>query len=259
MIGSGTLRPSGVRSSPCHLLEVGNASVLLDLGPGSVHGLARLGKDWESVTDVVLSHYHTDHIADLPHLLFALRWGLVEPRKAPLAVVGPPTLETRVDHLAMAHGPFIRTQDFPITYVERPRQGEWPGPAGTTLSFYPTPHTDESVAVRVQGEGWVFGYTGDTGPDPAVAEFLEGADVIICECGTSDPAPLANHLSPAGVAALAQVAQPDTLVITHVYPPLRPHEAAAQVASAGFEGRVIAAEDGMTFPLGGPGSHQVEH
>ncbi|NNF26900.1 MAG: MBL fold metallo-hydrolase, partial [Gemmatimonadetes bacterium] len=60
VIGSGTLRPSAVRSSPCHLLEVGQASVLLDIGPGSVHGMARLGKAWGSVTHVLLSHYHTD-------------------------------------------------------------------------------------------------------------------------------------------------------------------------------------------------------
>ena len=44
VIGSGTLVPSGRRSSPCHLLETEDSLLLLDAGPGAVHGLARHGK-----------------------------------------------------------------------------------------------------------------------------------------------------------------------------------------------------------------------
>ncbi len=224
--------------------------MLLDVGPGSVHGLARLGKPWWAVSHVVLSHYHTDHIGDLAHLLFALRWAPPEPRSDPLDVIGPPGLQDLIEHLAAAHGPFFREQSFPLRYTEQPRRGSWHAPGDVTVSFHPTPHTEESVAMRVEGAGWTLGYTGDTGPDEDVGDFLAGSDVLICECGYGDPPPAPHHLSPRGVAALARAANPGLLVLTHVYPPLRPQDAPGEVAGAGYGGRVVAAEDGLALSLG---------
>ncbi len=250
VIGSGTLAPSADRSCPCHLVESGSIALLLDVGPGAVHGLARHGKAWWKVSHLVLTHYHTDHFGDLPHLLFALKWGASSPRTRPLHVLGPPGLRVRVDALRAAHGDFIVAPGFPVVYEEVARQATWTeARSSMRLRFFPTPHTDESVAVRVETERCAVGYTGDTGPEPALGAFFEGVDILVSECAYADPVAAGNHLSPASVAAMAHRARPGTLVLTHLYPPLEADSVPALVREAGYAGRVVCAHDGQTFRI----------
>lgn len=250
VVGSGTLVPSGERSSPAHFVECGDARLLLDAGPGAVHGLARLGAAWWKISHVVFTHYHTDHFGDLPHLLFALKWGCPEPRTRPLHVLGPPGLLDRIEALRRAHGDFMVRPGFGLAYEEVDREGSWGGGEGVPrLRFHPVPHTESSVAVRLELAGRSVGYTGDTGPQGSLGAFLRGVDLLISECAYPDPAPPGRHLSPASVAAMAAAARPGVLVLTHVYPPLDPHAAPGLVAAAGFRGRVVSADDGARFVL----------
>ncbi len=251
VIGSGTLVPSPNRGCPCHLVESGGFALLLDVGPGAVHGLARQGKPWWRIGHVVLTHYHTDHLGDLPHLLFALKWGAPAARTRPLRVVGPPGLRLRVEALRAAHGNFMVDPGFPVAYEEVDRRATWTAGRGSVrLRFRPTPHTEQSVAVRVELNGGAVGYTGDTGPEPSLGAFFAQTNVLVSECAFADPPPARNHLSPRSVAAIARRAQPDTLVLTHVYPPLDAASVPALVRAAGYEGRVVCAHDGQHFSIG---------
>src|SRR5690606_14221576 len=54
-----------------------------------------------------------------------------------------------------------------------------------------------------------------------------------------------GHLSPTRVAELALVAEPRTLVTTHVYPALDPERVPELVREAGYAGPVLAARDGL--------------
>lgn len=256
VIGSGTLVPSGERSSACHLLEAGEHNLLLDLGPGAVHGMARHGKSWWRVTHVVFTHYHTDHLADLPHLLFALKWAAPSPRSLPLHVLGPPGLRNRVAALRTAFGDFIVDPGFRVDYREVDRGGSWEraGDGAPSLRFLPVPHTGSSVAVRVAAGDRSLGYTGDTGPDPALGPFFRGVDLLVSECGQPDPPPSPCHLSPSSVAAMARSARPQTLVLTHLYPPLDCASAPRLVREAGYDGVVVCARDGQRFVLEGSGT-----
>lgn len=251
VVGSGTLAPSANRSSPCHLLEADDACVLLDAGPGAAHALARLDKPWWEITHVVFSHYHSDHFAGLPHLLFALKWGRqAAARERPLRILGPPGLRTRAEALRAAYGDFIADPGFETTYHELSRDARWTDDrASLDVRFAPTRHTDHSVAVRVRLGSATAGYTGDTGPAPAVGRFLAGVDVLVSECAYPDPPPADNHLSPKSVAGLAGNADPGTLVLTHLYPPLDAGSTPALVRAAGYDGPVVCAEDGQAFVL----------
>ena len=251
VVGSGTLVPSGRRSSPCHLLEGDHFLLLLDAGPGAVHGLARHGKPWWEVTHVVLTHYHADHFSDLPHLLLALRWALPSPRTRPLHVLGPPGLSDRVGALRRAFGEFMVDPGFEVGYHEVERDGIWNGTGvgAPSLAFLPVPHTATSVGVRVTLGNRSIGYTGDTGPDPALGSFFRGVDVLLSECGHADPPPSASHLSPASVAAMARDAEPGALVLTHLHPPLDCASGPRLVREAGYRGKVMCARDGDGFVL----------
>ncbi len=251
VIGSGTLVPSADRASPCHLVETGADMLLLDLGPGAVHGLARHGKPWWKVSHVVVTHFHTDHMGDLPHLLFALKWAAPAPRRRALHVLGPPGLNARAEALRAAHGDFIVAPGFPVAYEEIDAPATWTGPdASPRLGFIPTPHADGSVAVRVDTEDGSVGYTGDTGPNPALGAFFAGVDTLVSECAYADPPPADNHLSPVSVAAMARAAGPATLVLTHLYPPLEADSVPEMVREAGYSGRVVCARDGQGFHIG---------
>lgn len=250
VLGSGTLLPDDDRRSACHHLRAGDFRGLLDCGSGAVHGFDRHGVAWQELDAVALTHFHTDHIGDLGPLLFALKHGVRPPRTEPLTVLGPPELRRVVDGLAQAFGEYVLDPGFPVRVEERGRTGTWSAEGGSPrVRFHPTPHTDHSVAHRWEGDGWVVGYTGDTGPDADTAAFLAGADVLVTEVAVPDSSTVEHHLSPRSAAELARAAQPGLLVTTHVYPPLVPDEVPELVRRAGFTGRVAPARDGLVVEI----------
>lgn len=249
VVGSGTVVPEGDRGGACYWLEMGETRALLDCGPGAVQGLARFRLPWERVTDLVLTHFHADHVGGLPGLFFALKHGLLpERREAPLTVRGPPGTRRLFERLADALGDFLLEPGFPVRIGEvGPDEAVELG-GGLVLRAHATSHTDESQAVRVDGPVGV-GYTGDTGPSETLGPFMAGLDLLVCECSLRDEEVGDNHLSPSRVARIAGAARPGRLLLTHIYPHLRRLDVAGLVREAGYDGIVELAYDGLAFPL----------
>ncbi|MGI9077569.1 MAG: MBL fold metallo-hydrolase, partial [Gemmatimonadaceae bacterium] len=65
-IGTGTVSPSPTRVCAGVLIEFGTVRLLLDCGPGITHRMATLGIDWMGITHIAVTHFHPDHIADIP-------------------------------------------------------------------------------------------------------------------------------------------------------------------------------------------------
>lgn len=251
IIGSGTVVPSPQRvCAGIHVADAADARVLLDCGPGVVHHMARFGVAWHRLTHVVFSHFHTDHIGDLPLLLFALRHGLRAPRRAPLTVLGPPGIREKLERLADAFGDYVRDPGFTVTIdaVEAGRPVRLG--ADSTLRAHSTPHTDASFGYRLESDGAVFGYTGDTGPSEALGDFMRDADILVAECSVPDEEPVEGHLTPATLAALARRARPGRLVVTHVYPQLPVADVPGRLAHHGWTGPVVMAHDGLRLETG---------
>src|SRR2546430_16051470 len=99
-VGPGTVAPSGPRPSACHWVSRARLKILLDCGPGALHRLAQFGLPWPEVTHVVLSHFHPDHWAELPMLVYALKYTTVPPRQEPLVILGPPGVVRRAQQPA---------------------------------------------------------------------------------------------------------------------------------------------------------------
>lgn len=251
VVGSGTVVPEGDRGGSCYYLELEDARVLMDCGPGAVQSLARWGLPWPELTHLILTHFHADHVGAVPGLLFSLKHGIRPARTAPLDVWGPPGTVALFQGLAGVLGDFVLDPGFPVRVRDLPRGGETGLGAGAVLRTHPTPHTEESQALRLEGEGVAVGYTGDSGPSEALGAFFRGVDLLLAECSLLDEEVGDNHLSPGRVARLAVVARPRRLLLTHVYPHLREgYDVVRLVREAGYrEGEVELAFDGLSHRL----------
>ena len=84
--GSRSPLPSPGRAEACILVEAGDDIYIFDLGNGSMDNLNQYQLPWPNVKAVLITHMHSDHIADLPdaHLQ---SW--IQGRNSPLMVYGP--------------------------------------------------------------------------------------------------------------------------------------------------------------------------
>ena len=84
--GSRSPLPSPGRAESCVLIEAGDDIYIFDLGNGSVNNLTQYQVPWPNVKAVLITHMHSDHMADLPdaHLQ---SW--IQGRTSPLKVYGP--------------------------------------------------------------------------------------------------------------------------------------------------------------------------
>lgn len=250
LLGSGTLVPDRRRHSAAHHVAGKGFAVLFDCGAGTLHGMERYGVAWTELTHLVLSHFHTDHVGDVAALLFALKHGAGPYRTVPLTLLGPPGTAGFVERLVDAHLGYFRELGFELRVEEVPREGGWADPDGRFhLGTFPTPHTEHSIACRLEAGEGVVGYTGDTGPSRPVGRFLRGCHLLVAECSLPDPLEVDTHLSPATLAELASEARPELLIATHLYPSLEPGELPELVRAGGYGGEVRVGWDGMVVEV----------
>jgi ribonuclease BN (tRNA processing enzyme) len=248
VLGSGTVAPSARRVAASYVVAAGDTLLMLDCGAGTLHRAALYGVPWHAVTHVALTHYHVDHWGELPHLLFALRWGIEPSRRAPLTLLGPHGLADRLRHLSAAFGEWVTEPGYPLEPVELPAAGQRALGSGVTLEWMPTPHTDESIAYAVTYGGRRLVYTGDTGVSAELARWAHECDLLVAECSLPDDRAMAIHLTPSQAGALARDARAKSLILTHFYPPV---EAAQPARRAGetYGGPIAAAADGDRFVI----------
>lgn len=252
VVGSGTVVPEGDRGGSCSHMEAGGVRLLVDCGPGAAGSMARHGVPWDRLTHLALTHFHGDHVGGLPALFFAFKHAVRPPREEPLEVLGPVGTDRLFRKLSDALGGYVTDPGFPVEIREVEPESEVELREGVTLRARETPHTDESLAYRVDASapGASVGWTGDTGRAPELGSLFEEVDVLLAECSLPEEEVGDNHLSPSGVAEIASAARPGRLLLTHVYPHFRSgRDVPSLVRAAGFTGRVELARDGAVCAL----------
>jgi ribonuclease BN (tRNA processing enzyme) len=200
------------------------------------------------MTHLFISHFHVDHVGELASLLFAFRHGMKTDRSDPFTVIGPVGLDQVTEGLKMSFGAKLFEGRFPIsvrivTPGERLDLGN-----DSTLSVAKTPHTPESLAVRIESRGRALCYTGDTAYNEELAGFFGKADVLISECSFREPREGVRHLSVKEAARLASHAEVEKLIVTHFYFDADETELKDELERV-FSGEVIIGRDGLVVEV----------
>ena len=90
LLGTGSPIPDPNRAGPSTLVRAGGQALLVDCGRGVLQRAAAVGVGAAGLSALLLTHLHSDHIADLGDVLIT-RWiSTFTPDPAPLPIIGPP-------------------------------------------------------------------------------------------------------------------------------------------------------------------------
>jgi len=240
VLGSGTRVLLPERSMAGYALSYGNHLLLLDCGDGVIRRGLEAGLPLIAADAILITHFHLDHIADLPPLLWALHGEGKQRSERPLHVYGPPGLRNFFAGLPVLYGNWINEIAVPLHVQEVSAQTFQTGP--WQVHTLPMNHGVPANGYRLQAGSTVLAYTGDTGPCPEIAELAAEAEVLIAECSFPNGQGMANHLTAGEVGEIARAANCRRVLLSHLYPESLAAPVVAQCREF-FSGEVKLAHD----------------
>jgi ribonuclease Z len=101
LAGTGAPLPDINRVGPCIVVAAGDRLYIIDAGQGSARNIGLMGFNIAKVDAILLTHFHSDHIADLGEMMLQ-RWAAGSNVK-PVDVIGPKGVETVVEGFNRAY------------------------------------------------------------------------------------------------------------------------------------------------------------
>jgi ribonuclease Z len=250
VLGSGTSVPHPRRSSSSHWVETATGSLLLDLSGPALHRMAEEGCDWAGLDAVWISHFHLDHVGGLAPFLFGTRHApQTQRRTKPLVVYGPRGLRRLLESFDAAGDYGLFEQPFPLEVREVSPRSEFDLFAGLRAETFSTPHTRESLALRITDEdGASLVYTSDTGYTEALAGFARSAGLFLMECSFFRSKPVETHLELADAMRLARLSGARRVMLAHLYPEWDGVDIPAEARPL-WDGETVEARDGLRLEI----------
>jgi ribonuclease BN (tRNA processing enzyme) len=246
VLGSGTSVPHPHRSSSAYWLETQRGYVLLDMGPDAAHRMAQERLNWPELDTIWISHFHLDHAGGLAPFLFGARWApQLRARQKPLRIFGPRGLAQLIHRVNDANDYKLFEQVFPIQIVEVEPGQDFEIFPGLGASAFSTPHTKESLAIRLTEAGdKSLVYSSDTGVSEQFIDFARDVDVLVLDCSFRRDKPIDTHLNLAEAMHVARECKPRTLMLTHLYPEWDTKNIVAEAKKL-WQGNIIESMDGL--------------
>jgi ribonuclease BN (tRNA processing enzyme) len=227
-------------ASSGYLLEHEDFKLLIDCGSGVLAKMQNIIKP-EELDAVLISHYHPDHIADIGVLQHArLIQGFLGKSFPTLPIYGHSYDETEFAKLTY--------KEITKGIAYSPNEVLTVGPF--QVSFLKTDHPVPCYAMRIEVNGKLLVYTGDSSFKEEFIEFGKDADLLLCECNfyqhqNGKPAGHMNSVDAGKFAASAGVKQ---LILTHL-----PHygdiSKLISEASSEYTGIIKLADEFQTISL----------
>ncbi len=255
LLGTGSPIPDARRAGPSTLVRAGGQTFLVDCGRGVQQRMTAAGVGANGLSALLLTHLHSDHIADLGDLIIT-RWVTTfTPDPAPLQIIGPPGTAEVVDATLRAFGFDIGyriahhadlTDPPPVEVREYTDGAVWDSD-GVRIAVAPTDHrpVTPTIGFRIEHAGASVVLAGDTVPCDSLDSLASGAGALVhtvIRKDLVDRMPMQRirdicdyHSSVEQAAATATRAGVGILVLTHYVPGMEPGHG-GRLASAGGHG-----------------------
>jgi len=252
VLGSGSCLVAQKRTSSGYLIETSDSLVMLDTGTGTTKTMREKGFSTRELDAIVNTHRHPDHVSDLVPIIQDKVVRSFSEEEPNLTLYGPEDhihyVKDRMHHEMREHWEdFNEKFGFRIDVKELNKTDEI---AGLKVESFYAEHGPEDfncVSLKLSEEKTVF-FTGDTDYFEGLAENASGADMIVADCSKPDELKSEGHMTPSECAKVAQKADVETLVLSHLYPEAEESDI-AEKASEIFKGEIIVAEDLMTLEV----------
>jgi len=250
VVGCSGSFPGPDSAASCYLIEVEDRDriwrIVLDLGSGALGPLQQL-VDLQQIDAVLISHLHPDHFMDLCGLYVARRYHPSGTTASPLPVYGP---AHTFDRLLQAYGPDAADELSKVYDFRQVTDGGtvWVGPVTITTRL--VDHPVVAYGMRVEHEGRVLAYSGDTDACQSLNELARDADLLLAEASFQEGRETTRgiHLTGLRAGEAARDSGARRLILTHV-PVWTEVEVVVREAKQVYPGPVEPAVAGASYVL----------
>ncbi|MGH2635175.1 MAG: MBL fold metallo-hydrolase [Actinomycetota bacterium] len=245
VLGASGTWPNPDTATSGYLVQQDGFNLWMDAGTGTLANLQH-HIEVSQIDAIVISHEHPDHFVDLYPCFYAWHYG--ELGRPGLPVFVPTDFTQKLADVVSIDSQVVMRTAFAFTEIA-PGESFEVGPF--RVKTEPMAHLGlPALGFRMQSDGTVLAYTGDTGPTHHVVDLARDADLVLAEATWQDRDDLLPfHMSSRQAAVHARAAGAGRLVLTHVWPTLDKDVSKQQAAEA-YDGPIDVAVEGKTFEVG---------